>query len=407
VLATPAPAAGDAGAIVRCPSGESARLTLARSVEAVRELRPRFERAQPQQIDAELDYFLTVVEHRGAVLQPHVLALDLADGREITVVARLERQPGAIARGARPLRRLQVSFGGIVGADSRADCELALAAIRGVLSGGEADFAVLPMIQEGSQLYELARAGASWWRRDHVPSRSVHWLAEIPDSLDRYIAARGKSTRRNLKRRPRRILDTYGDAVEVRAYTEPEQLEELAACLESITAKSYQRGLHVGYTGDQMQRALMDLAARRGWLRAQVLHIAGTPVAFILGYCYRGTLYGHSTSFDPAYGQLRVGEYVQLKMAEALCLEPGVHTWDFGSGEAEYKQAFGDRRLREAEVLLFGPSLAAIGYNAVRSARVAASSAAKAWVANSRLGARLKGARRERALRRARSLAAE
>jgi hypothetical protein len=380
-------------------------MTAARTIDAVEALRPRFERLPPENLDADLDFFLTVVRHREAVVHPLVLLLELADGRELGVVARLEQQRGSIGRGGRPLRRLQVAFGGVLGIETSTDLELVIQALRDLLSNDEADVVALPMIEEGAPLYRVARSGVPWWQVDHMPAKSVHWRADVPDSLETFIRSRGKNTRRNLKRHPRQLMDAYGDALAVREFSKLEHLDQLTAVLESIAAKTYQRGLGVGYTGDHLQRALMELGARRGWLRARVLYIAEMPVAFLFGYSYRGTFYSYATSFDPAYGHLKVGEYVHLQMAEGLCRERDVHLWDFGTGEAEYKQRFGDRRLNEAEVLMFAPSIRAARHNAVRTARVAASGAAKAWVANSELGGRVKKAWRKNAERRARSSA--
>jgi hypothetical protein len=379
-------------------------MTVARTIDAVEALRPRFERLPPDNLDADLDVFLTVVRHREAVIRPHVVFFELADGREMAVVARLEHQRGFTRFPGRPLRRLQVALGGVIGADTAAASEFVVHALRDILADNEADVVALPQIGEGTALYRVARSGVPWWRVDHMPARSVHWCADVPDSLETFIGSRGKNTRNNLRRYSKQLIRAYGDALAVREFSEPMHLDRLSAGLQSITATSYQRGLGVGYTGDVLQLALMELAAQRGWLRARVLYIADTPVAFVFGYCYRGTFYLIATSFDPAYSRQHVGLYVQMQLMEGLCREGDVRLWDFGSGEAEYKQRLGDRRLNEAEVLLFGPSMRAVGHNASRTARVAASSAAKRWIAKSELGGRVKKSWRKNAERRARAL---
>ncbi len=382
-------------------------MTLARTIDAVEASRPSFERLPAENVDAEIDFFLTVVRHRKEVLRPHVVFLDLADGREMRIVARLEQQSGSTRLGTRPLRRLQVTFGGVSGAQTAADYELVVSTLRAALVNDEADVVALSQIEQDTPLYDVARSGAPWWRVDHVPAKSVHWRAELADSLEGFISSRGKKTRANIRRHARQLIRAHGDVLEVREFSEPQQLDELTSELESIAARTYQRGLGVGYTGDESQRALIDLAARRGWLRARVLYIAETPAAFAYGYCYRGTFYSVANSFDPAFASYDVGLYTLMQLVDGLCRERDVRVWDFGTGDAEYKERLGDLRLNEAEVLMFAPSIRAVRHNAARSARVAASSAAKAWVANSELGRRVKRTWREYAQRRARSLAAK
>ncbi len=389
---------------VRGPSGEQAQMTVARTIDAVEALRPKLERLPPEDVDADIDFFLTVVKNRESVLHPHVLLFELSDGREIAVVARVEQQLGSRRLGGRPLRRLQVAFGGIVGAETPADYELVVDALRNILADDEADLVTLSHIEEGAPLCGIARSGLPWWRVDHMPAKAAHWFADVPDSLDAFIGSRGKNTRNNLRRYARALLRDHGDALTVGEFSEPAHLDRLITSLREIAATSYQGGLGVGYTGDRLQLALMELAARRGWLRARVLYIAETPIAFVFGYCYRGTFHLVATSFDPAYSRQHVGLYIQMQMMDGLCREGDVRMWDFGVGDAEYKQRLGDRQRSEANILLFAPSVKAVGYNAVTTARVAASSAAKTWIADSELGGRLKKAWRKNAQRRARSL---
>jgi Acetyltransferase (GNAT) domain len=380
-----------------------ARITVARTAEEVEALRPKFERLPPKNLDADLDFFLTVVRHREEiVIRPHVMHLELADGREIGIVARLERKHGPRRLTRRPLRFLQVAFGGVVGAETPTDDELVVRILRDTLANDEADVVALPMVEESTSLYRLARTGVRWWRVDHMPAKSVHWMADVPDSLETFIASRGRQTRANLRKRTRQLVSTYGDELTIREFSAPEHLDELTAALESVTAKTYQRGLGVGYTGDRLQRALMELGAQRGWLRASVVYIGETPAAFNFGYCYRGTLYSVATSFDPSFGS-GIGLYIQVQMLGGMCQEGDVRLWDWGSGYADYKERLSDRRLDEAEILLFGPSMRAVLYNAVRSARVAGSSTAKAWIANTDLGGRVKKTWRKGAERRARA----
>ena len=48
----------------------------------------------------------------------------------------------------------------------------------------------------------------------------------------------------------------------------------------------------------------------RGWFRAYVLYLDGEPIAFWQGQAYNGVFSTGVPGFDPAYADLRVGNYV-------------------------------------------------------------------------------------------------
>jgi CelD/BcsL family acetyltransferase involved in cellulose biosynthesis len=261
----------------------------------------------------------------------------------------------------------------------------------------EADVIVFGQVDVDGCLYDAVRSAASWWRTDHVPRREVHWRGGVPDSLDEFLATRSSSTRYHVRRYNKRLARGYGEDLKVREFRDRAELDRLHADLESVAARTYQRGLGVGYTGDPMQRALMDLAASRGWLRAWVLYLSETPVAFWFGYSYEGTFGLVATGFDPAHGESRVGQYLQMEMMESLCRDPEVHSFDYGVGEAEYKRRFGDRPSTEAEIRLYAPSKRAARMNAGHTVRVAVEARARRWLVRSDLGASAKRAWRKRA----------
>jgi hypothetical protein len=388
------------------PRPRDARITVGRTIEEVERLRPQFERLPPASLDADLDYFLMVVRHRQGVIRPHVMLFELPGGRELRVVARLEERRSGLREG-RAVRFLQVSLGGVVGADTASDCALVVQALNRALSEGEADVVVLPQLQVDGALYHAARSGTPRWRGELVRSHDIHWRADVPDSLKAFLGARSSNTRYNVRRYSKRLVQAHGDSLTMREFRVPGDLDCLCADLETIAAKTYQRGLGVGYMGNPMQLALMKLGASRGWLRAWVLYVADLPVAFWFGYCYRGTFNLSATAFDPAHGDLRVGQHLQMQIMESLCAEEDVHSFDYGIGEAEYKRRFGDHCIEQADVLLFAPSIKAFRINAKRTARVGATRLARAWIARSQLGRRAKKRWRNRAERRARSRLSE
>ena len=382
---------------------QAVRITVARTPDEAQALRPWFERVRPLNPDADLDFFLTVSRIVGA--QPYVALCELPGDRAILVVGRVEEGRSRIPA-RRGVSTLRLAFGGVVGAQTAPDYQLVVDVLRRALAAGEADTVVLPQLDTAGALYAAARSGVAWWRADHVPTFHVHWRSSIPESLEGFLEARSSNTRYHVRRYSKRLIRDCGEDLAVREFGDAADLDRLCADLESIAAKTYQRGLGVGYSGDPLQRALLELCASRDWLRAWVLSMSGKPVAFWYGYRYAETFWLVATGFDPAHAELRVGQYLQMQMMDSLCRDPAVHSYDYGAGDAEYKRRFGDSSTDEADVVLYAPSLRGIRINATRTIRLSAARLIKTWIARTQLGAHAKKAWRKRAERRGQSRAA-
>ena len=136
----------------------------------------------------------------------------------------------------------------------------------------------------------------------------------------------------------------------------------------SSRAKTYQRALGAGFADSREQLPLLELSLARGWFRSYVLYVADAPIAFWMGWVYRDTFYSGATGYDPAFASHRVGNYVLSRLIEDLCNDPSIRTVDFGPGDAAYKHQFGSETWSEQEMLVFAPTLRAVGINAVRTA---------------------------------------
>jgi CelD/BcsL family acetyltransferase involved in cellulose biosynthesis len=98
---------------------------------------------------------------------------------------------------------------------------------------------------------------------------------------------------------------------------------------------------------------LIDLARDQGWLRVWMLYIDEQPVAFWWGITHAGVLGIGSPGYLPEFSKDRVGYYVLRRMLEDAANDPGTHAIDFGTGDADYKERFGDLRSEVSDVLLF------------------------------------------------------
>jgi CelD/BcsL family acetyltransferase involved in cellulose biosynthesis len=374
---------------------------VARTLEEVEALRPLWQRLEPANPEADIDFFAAVVASSPEVLRPHVVALERPDRPPALAVARLEERALEAKLGyrvvARPsVRVLAVVYTGVVGAHTRHDLQALLDELCRALRRGEADVLSFAKVGTESPLFELATRAAPWFCREHLRGTVPRTDVEVPEDLTTFLKARSRNTRDNVKRYGRRLEKAHGDVIAVRAYREPDELERAMAAMEEVAAKTYQRALDVGFRDESRERALLELAARKGFLRAWVLSIDEQPVAFWYGLAYGGTFYIGSPGYDPAFGDLRVGQYLQIRMMEDLCADPGVKRLDYGFGDAQYKRSFGDRTWTEADLLIFRPSFRALRANAVRTGVAGASRAANRALGGDRVAALRRRARRSR-----------
>jgi CelD/BcsL family acetyltransferase involved in cellulose biosynthesis len=378
-------------------------LAIARTPEEARALLEATDGVVWAHPDAELEYYLTVVDALPGVVGPRVIRLDRGDQPPIVVVARLEEGQFDIKLGyltvARPrLRCLTVVHGGVAGVESPADAAWVLDELRRALAADRADAIRFLGLNAESALYAAATAVQPRVSRDRFAVAQPHWRVAVPESMNAFLAARSGNTRQNLKRYGKRFEKEYAGRLAIRRFggDGDRDLERLITDLETIAAKTYQRGLGVGFTGDALQRRLMELDMQRGRFLAWVLDIDGSPVAFWDGTAHAGTFYIGSPGYDPALAASRVGTWLQMRMMEDLCARPDVVALDYGMGDAQYKRSFGDECRMDAIVHVFAPTPAGLRVSALRTTALGGTRAAQRLLARTGLEEKLKRVWRSR-----------
>jgi CelD/BcsL family acetyltransferase involved in cellulose biosynthesis len=352
---------------------------VARSLEQAEAVRPVWETIPFERVDADVDFFSTVVRARPEVVRPHVIVRD--DGAGGVVVARVEDIALTVSFGyrsiARPrVRALTVVPGGVAGVASQRVAQQLTDDLRAVLAEGEADVLVVPGVRTESALF-TALESAPFACRGHAVERTTHRRLSLPPTFDELLASRSRSTRESVKRYTKRLLREHEDDLVLEVFRTPAEAERLFRDLETVAATTYQRGLGVAFADNEEHRSLALLGLDRGWFRAYVLSLAGRPIAFWTGYAYNGVFSIGTPGYDPAFAEHRVGQYVQMRMLEDLCDDPEVDSVDYGFGDAEYKRRFSDESWEEADLVLFAPRLRPVLLNALRSGGTGAALLAK------------------------------
>jgi CelD/BcsL family acetyltransferase involved in cellulose biosynthesis len=89
-------------------------------------------------------------------------------------------------------------------------------------------------------------------------------------------------------------------------------------------------------------RAFTKAADDTGWLRFTRIDWNGRPAAFHYGYCYQGRFFWGMPSFDLEFARHSPGQ-VLLRQLLLAALEENAHTFDFGTGDQDFKVRFSTR----------------------------------------------------------------
>ena len=379
-----------------------AQVRTARAAEEVEALRAVWDGFERDVVNADIDYHLLLVDKSSEAQAHHVLLLEREGAPSTLVVGRVEEIRLPVRLGyktvSRPrVRVLTVSYGGVLGRDDEEAAGAVVDEIVAALGRGEADVARLRNLRVGSPLHRAARSTPGRLSRDALARPTRHWRARLGGSYDEYLARRSSKTRANLRRYGRKFEAAFPDAIELRSFRDPADLDRLLADTRAVYEGTYHRALGVGFSDSGVERELTALALARGWFRGFVLYVDEKPCAFWHGIRYGRVFSTGPTGYDPAFGTHRVGTYVLGRMVEELSREEDLDWIDFGFGDAEYKQHFGDDSWLEEDVLVWARRPRPIRLNATRTVLLAADRAARSLLGRRGLLARVRRLWRDRA----------
>ncbi len=372
---------------VGCENPAVARFDFPSGIEVIRtaeglsgEVREFWERHQDYP-DHDIDYFRGELTSMPGVKRPHVLVLRAQGAIRAVVVGRIRSAPlhwklGYLEAIPRPVDTLEVMYGGFLGDIDADTAQTLVKALQASLRDDGVALATISYIGVDSPVHRALLEVPPRALRDTRAEPVGHYVLDLEDSVDAFLASRSKSTRGQLRNKRNRIEKKYGDALVVHGFRDVSDVQRAAKMVETISATTYQRRIGVSVEDSPEQRAYWRMLAERGWMRIFVLCLEDRPVAFWSGVKYRGSFAVSYTGFDPEFSDDRPGRYLLLKMIEEFCAE-GATRVDYGWGFADYKKQLGTRSFDEVNVYVFAPSPAGLALKAARSGLVRANDGAK------------------------------
>lgn len=352
-----------ADVLAPCGDNRDVEIRIARSAAEVESLREPWTEWGGHR-DSDIDFVLMIIESYPEALRPQVIAVYRHGKPDAILIGRLEEKRLSFKVGylslLRPKARcLTFVYGALRGNASAENTRVLVGEVINCLKHDEADIALFECVPTESALYRLGLKLPSFLIRDTAPAVQGHEAMKIPTNVDEVYQRMSSDRRIELRRRVRKLQAHAGGAPRIVCYTQLSDIELLFQDVEEVAKKTYQRGLGAGFADTTPIRRRLELGARQGWLRANVLYLGDRPVAFWIGMLYRGTFVSEYLGYDPEFRKLSPGMVLIMRVIEGFCSRTNgdnVKELDFGLGHAEYKAVLSSRSWMEGSVFIFSPT---------------------------------------------------
>jgi CelD/BcsL family acetyltransferase involved in cellulose biosynthesis len=234
-----------------------------------------------------------------------------------------------------------------------------------VLDRNEADMAAFRRLKAETPAFRFATRLPKYLSRDPFLDLRPHFSMGLTGGYEEALRGLSPRHRRQLRQVAKHILADHLGEVQVRCFRAAGELEIMFCDVDEIARKTGQRARGSGFMATQRMRQNLELAARMGRLRTDVLYIAGKPCAYHLGSLYRGVFYSHLMGCDPEYSRYFPETFLLVRTLEDLCRE-NVKKCDFGTGGEEYKTRLGNCHWQDGDVYLFAGGLLGMSLRTLR-----------------------------------------
>ncbi len=351
-------------------------IKISESQEEIEAIRPIWEEMQSREnyptIDADIDRYLSVIESKEGKAKPYIIVFSYQGKPVAMIIAKTQMHELVISFGYKKLFKtrlnsLVVVYGGILGRIDSDTGSLIIRELKKQLKSRKIDMVYFNRVREDSQLFNLSRSLPGLLCRDYVPVLDLHWQTTVADSKDDFLKTLSRNERRNISRHTKQLEQKASGQVVLKTYHGLDELDEYIAKASEISAITYQKMITGGFNDSQLIRSLLTDSARRNWLRAYILYAGSEPIAFESGLVYRSTYFAEYRGFRPDWTSGSPGSVLLLKVLEEFSDDPNVKKYDYGFGDAPYKQRYGHEKWTEAPIYIFAPRLYPVLVNMLRT----------------------------------------
>jgi len=144
---------------------------------------------------------------------------------------------------------------------------------------------------------------------------------------------------------------------EIKCYTLKDDIILAMNDIQAVAKKTYLYALGEGCKySDELQKKWSFLCSKN-MLKLYVLYIEAKPRSFCVFYHYKNVLYSMGTGYDPDFSNYRIGSILLIHIITQCCLDPFCKLIDYGLGDEQYKQIFGNESTTVINFMLFSSTL--------------------------------------------------
>jgi CelD/BcsL family acetyltransferase involved in cellulose biosynthesis len=172
----------------------------------------------------------------------------------------------------------------------------------------------------------------------------LNWVIQPQASSASYLATLGSKRRNDLTRRLRNMYKKLGDQAELRLFDRAEQIDEYAALMNQVYARSWHASAQAIDWELPARRSLFQRLAAGGQVIGHMLMLGGRPIAYVHGYRLGGRYLLDDTGYDEEFASLGVGSALVFQAVQDLLDRYPGEVIDFGYGDNQYKRVLADRQ---------------------------------------------------------------
>jgi hypothetical protein len=197
--------------------------------------------------------------------------------------------------------------------------------------------------------FRVLRQGAKYERR----------LCRLDTGLAVYLVSLTAKHRQNLKRSLRRFETQFSGRAQFAVYSTRDEVHAFLDVIEPVSRRTYQaRLLGLGVDREGYLGTKVIAGAQRGYARCYLLSVDGRPIAWRIGFLYKGVYYSHHVGYEPDFEEWHPGVVTHLYSIRDLTEAcTGVHTLDMLYGDNDFKRKAGNAARTECNYYLFPRSL--------------------------------------------------
>jgi CelD/BcsL family acetyltransferase involved in cellulose biosynthesis len=171
----------------------------------------------------------------------------------------------------------------------------------------------------------------------------VSFELDLPSTWDEYLAMLTGKQRHEVKRKLRRLWEA-GD-VNYRLVDGSEAIPgTMGIFLKLFRGSREDKAAFMTARMESFFQSLAATMAESGLLKFGILEFNASPVAAVMCFDYRDTVYLYNSGYDPQYASLSVG-----LLSKALCIKDSIQRgkkrFDFLKGREAYKHHLGGREV--------------------------------------------------------------